>query len=221
MSSTRSISAGVIGFGVGEVEAQAVGCDQRALLGDVIAEHLAQRLVQEVGRRVVLADGAAASMIDLERQRRANLERALIDRAGMHEQVACLLLRLGDAERDPLAAHHAGIADLAAGLAVERRLVQDHSAGLALLEGLDLLAVLDQRRDHAFGALGSRSPGTRWRPAFSRRANHTASVAASPEPDHDARAFSFCFSIAALKPSVSTAMPRGLSASCVRSRGKP
>ena len=36
---------------VAEVEAQPVGRDQRALLLDVVAEHLAQRPVQEVGRR--------------------------------------------------------------------------------------------------------------------------------------------------------------------------
>jgi hypothetical protein len=51
--------------------------------------------------------------------------------------------------------------------------------------------------------------------------NHNVSVAASPDPAHDARAFSRWRSMAALKPSVSTAIPRGLSASWVRSIGKP
>ena len=37
----------------------------------------------------------------------------------------------------------------------------------------------------------------------------------------DARAVARCFSIAALKPVTSTPMPRGRSASCVRSSGKP
>ena len=85
-------------LGMREVEAQPVGRDQRALLRDVIAEHLAQRLVQQMRRRMVRADGAAARMIDLERERRADLERALLDRAGMHEHVAGLLLGVGDAE---------------------------------------------------------------------------------------------------------------------------
>ena len=39
-----------------EVEAQPVGRDQRALLRDVIAQHLAQRLVQQMRRRMVAAD---------------------------------------------------------------------------------------------------------------------------------------------------------------------
>ena len=47
-------------LGVAEVEAQAVGRDQRALLRHVRAEPAAQRLVQQVGRRVVGADGGAA-----------------------------------------------------------------------------------------------------------------------------------------------------------------
>ena len=51
--------------------------------------------------------------------------------------------------------------------------------------------------------------------------NHWASLAASPEPDQEARASAFCFCIAAEKPSVSTVIPRALSASCVRSSGKP
>ena len=85
-------------LGMREVEAQPVGRDQRALLRDVIAEHLAQRLVQQMGRRMVGADGAAPRVIDLEQQRGADLERALLDRAEMDEQVAGLLLRVGDAE---------------------------------------------------------------------------------------------------------------------------
>jgi hypothetical protein len=44
-----------------EVEAQPVGRDQRALLRDVIAEHLAQRLVQQMGRGMVGADRARRS----------------------------------------------------------------------------------------------------------------------------------------------------------------
>ena len=56
-------------LGMREVEPQPVGRDQRALLRDVVAEHLAQRLVQQMGRRMVRADGAAAGVIDIERQR--------------------------------------------------------------------------------------------------------------------------------------------------------
>src|SRR5579871_1552301 len=62
----------------------------------------------------------------------------------MHEHVAVLLLRIGDLEAHAVATHDAGVADLAAGLTVERRLVEDDSADLALAES----------GDDAFGALG-------------------------------------------------------------------
>ena len=56
-----------------EIEAQPVRRDQRALLRDVVAEHLAQRLVQQMRGRMVAPDRAAAGMIDVERQRLARL----------------------------------------------------------------------------------------------------------------------------------------------------
>ena len=83
-----------------EVEAQAIGRDQRAALGDVIAEHLPQRLVHQMRRRVMGADRGAACVIDLELQRGAELQRALLHRAEMDEEIAGLLLRIGDAEFD-------------------------------------------------------------------------------------------------------------------------
>src|SRR5262245_32009457 len=104
--------------------------------------------------RVVLADGAAASVVDLERERGAALERAFLHRAGVHEEIAGLLLGVGDAEAHAVAGYHAGVADLAAGLAIERGLVDDHRAGFALAERSDFPAVLDQRRDHTLGDLG-------------------------------------------------------------------
>src|SRR5437773_453610 len=93
-------------------------------------------------------------MIDFELQRGAYFQRALLDRADMHEQIARLLLRVGDAELDALARQDAGIADLAAGLRVEWRLVQHDRAALAALQAVGILAVLHQRRHHALGALG-------------------------------------------------------------------
>src|SRR5688572_32059779 len=103
---------------------------------------------------MILSYGTPTRMIDLERKRGAGLQRALLDRADVHEQVAPLLLSVGDTEAHAVASHHAGVADLAAGFAVERRLVDDDSAALAPAERGCLLAILDQRRHHAFGGLG-------------------------------------------------------------------
>ena len=49
---------------VREVEAQVVGRDQRALLAHVVAQHRAQRGVQQVGRGVVAPDGLPALAVD-------------------------------------------------------------------------------------------------------------------------------------------------------------
>ena len=137
-----------------EVEAQPVRRHQRAALGDVIAEHLPQGLVQQMGGGVIGADRAAPGMIDFEQERGARLHRALLDSAEMHEEIARLLLGVGDAKPHALAAHQPGIADLAAGLSIKRRLVQNNRAVLARLEASDLLAVPDQRTGHAFGGFG-------------------------------------------------------------------
>src|SRR5690242_21272182 len=104
-------------------------------------------------RGMVLADRRAARMIHFEEQRVAGLDAALLHRHRVRPEVAALLLRVGDGEPDALAAHLAGVADLAAGLAVERRLVDDDEARVAGLELLDLAAVLDQSGDDALGAL--------------------------------------------------------------------
>ena len=91
---------------------------------------------------MVAADRAAAGVIDIERERGAGFQRALLDGAGMHEQIAGLFLRIGDAEAQAVGRHGSGIADLSAGLAVERGLVEDDRAGLALAERCHFLAVL-------------------------------------------------------------------------------
>ena len=113
-----------------EVEAQAIRRHQRAALRDVIAEHLPQRLVQQMRRRVMGADRGPSGMIDFELQRRCpSFSVPCSTVAEMHEEIAGLLLRIGDAELDALADQHAGVADLAAGLRIERRLVQNDRAG--------------------------------------------------------------------------------------------
>ena len=63
-SSTWAISSGADRLVVAEVEAQPVGRHQRALLLDVVAQHLAQGPVQQVGGGVVAADGVAALDVD-------------------------------------------------------------------------------------------------------------------------------------------------------------
>ncbi len=97
-----------------EIKPQPIRRHQRTALRDVIAEHLPQGFVQQMRRGVMRTDRRAPRMIHFQRQRGARLQRAQFDGAEMHEQIAGLLLRIGDPELDALADHHAGVADLAA-----------------------------------------------------------------------------------------------------------
>src|SRR6266702_5021449 len=105
-------------------------------------------------RGVMGADRRAPGVIDLEQQGGARLQRALLYRAQMHEEIAGLLLHIGNTECDAIAGEHTGVADLAAGLRVKRRLVRHDRAAFAGLEAIDLVTVLYERSDYAFGALG-------------------------------------------------------------------
>ena len=126
-SSISRICSGVTGLVVAEVEAQPVGRDERALLLHVVAEHLAQRPVQDVGAGVVAADRVAA------RRRRSRRVRLLTGRdlavgdardvavqAGQRV-VSCRAPRPGPVS----VVIRAGVADLTAGLGVEGRAVED------------------------------------------------------------------------------------------------
>src|SRR5271168_924747 len=93
-------------------------------------------------------------MVDLKLQRRARLERALLDGAEMHKEIAGHLLGIGDAEPHTLAGHDAGVADLAAGFRVERRLVQNDRTALACLELVDLATIFHQGAHDAPGGFG-------------------------------------------------------------------
>ncbi len=133
---------------MGEIESEAPGLDQRALLRHVGPQHLAERLVQEMGRRMVRAGCRAPRVVDLKLDGVADIERSLLDHALMEEETVQLLLRVLDLEDGILALHEpATVADLTAGLSVERGLVDDDDAALALFQRLDARAVLDESDD--------------------------------------------------------------------------
>ncbi len=84
-----------------------------------------QGVVQEVGRRVGAADrvcGASASTSASTFS--LTVTRPSDDLADVQDEVV-LLLGVEHLEGEPLAADRAGVADLAAGLAVERRAIED------------------------------------------------------------------------------------------------
>ena len=110
---------------VAEVEAQAVGGDQAALLGDVLTKAMAERGVEQVRRAVVRPRGAAAVLVDLLMERVA--DRDAPDRPAHRQDVqfAELLGRVGDIPAEASwVADLARVADLPAALGVEGRLVK-------------------------------------------------------------------------------------------------
>ena len=119
-----------------EVEAQPIGRDQRAFLRDVIAEHLHERVIEQVCRRLVRADLLAARVVDLELDRVADCERAGLDLADQDERVTARLLGVVDPDLRAPRQDDACVADLAAGLGVERRLIErdrDVRAGIGVI----------------------------------------------------------------------------------------
>src|SRR5690606_25952203 len=92
-------------------------------------------------------------MIDQQRQRLAQLETACGDADLMGED-AVEFLRVSDGGGNALATDVAAIADLATAFAVEGRLIEYDEAVLAGSEGIDFLAVLEQRLDLALRTFG-------------------------------------------------------------------
>src|SRR6202046_368753 len=71
----------------------------------------------------------------------------------MHDEVAEFLARVGHFGAKAGRGDFPDVADLAAGLAVERRLVEDQRPALARIERLDFNAILDDRAYDALGGL--------------------------------------------------------------------
>ncbi len=129
-----------------EIETQTLGADQRALLLHVIAERQTQRLVKQVGSRVVAHGRLTQRGVHLGRERLAHGQTAL-DHDAFVEMMPGLLAGIGDLETAATGLQVAGIPHLAAGLAVERRAIQHHDALLAFLERVEGIALsIDDRR---------------------------------------------------------------------------
>ena len=109
--------------------------------------------MQQMGGRVIGPDRRAARVIDRELERDPGADFAFLDDAFMHEEVAELLLRIGDAKAHAGGAHDAGVADLTAGLAIKRRLIENDRSRSRRAEPIGRASVPDDRRDDAFRPL--------------------------------------------------------------------
>jgi hypothetical protein len=124
-----------------EVEAQPIRRDERPRLLYVRTEHLAQRPVQHMGRGVIAADAVAADAVDRGRDGVAFGDAPLPQDRVVHDHAGSPVARIGHLEFARRGNDRAGIADLAAGLGVERRAVE---------HDLDPVTVTRQRDDGCF-----------------------------------------------------------------------
>ena len=109
----------------------------------MVAQPVAQRLMQEMGGRVIGAQTPPPVVVNQQFDRRAGAHFALVDAAGMDEQIADLALGISDREGEPLrAGNPSRVTDLAARFPVKWRLVDDQRAFLAGGQSIDLGAGL-------------------------------------------------------------------------------
>ena len=138
------------GFKMGEVESQFVRVDQRALLGNVLAQNIAQRRVQQVRGRVVALGTFTAGMINPRIYFQAGEQLTLNQGADM-QVVIPFFAGVGYLEAATAPGQQAGITHLATGLRVERRALQYHHTLITSFR-VTLFAV-DQHRADTFMAI--------------------------------------------------------------------
>ena len=125
-----------------------VGADPGALLDGLLAQSLAQGLVQEVGGRVVAGDLAPPRAVHGCRDLIAGLQHAHDHGSEVRDHALGRTLGVLDSNPAAGSGELPGVADLAAGLRVEGRGVQ---------EDLDLVALGDLRNVVARAAQGQHS----------------------------------------------------------------
>ena len=163
-------------FERGEIEAQPVGRHQRPGLLRLFAEHRPQRAVQEMGRRVIAANRRPPFGVDLGPRRLARSHEPFGDDAAVNVDVRSWLEGIVDVDQPGVGADPAGVPDLAARLAVERRAVQDHLDRVTRFRLLDRSVRADEPEDPRVGSRSPRSRGTRSAPAPDRRRPRRASA---------------------------------------------
>ena len=109
-----------------EVEAQVIGRDQRARLGHVRAEHLAERGVQQMSPRVMLAQALAARRLHADGHVLALAEAASAHADVVHEELRPAVVRVHDLAAAVAPDQRGGVAHLTTGLGVGRRAIEDH-----------------------------------------------------------------------------------------------
>ena len=116
-----------------EVEAQVAFLVERATLGSLVAEHLVQGGVDDVGTGVCLLTVAAALHVNLCHNIGTDVSLTLAHDGAVNAQALDGLLNVLDVNDEAVTGNHTGVGCLATGLGVERGFVQDD---LDLVAGL-------------------------------------------------------------------------------------
>ena len=132
---------------VREVEPQTVGRDERARLLDMVAQHLDQRRLQNMRGGVVAGDERTAALVDFRVHVVVLANGARGDNARVRGKIRLGLGGVFDLDGAVLVEDGARVADLAAHLSVERRLVEDDGDLVALVCLVDDLPVDDEVDD--------------------------------------------------------------------------
>ena len=101
-----------------EVETEPIGCDQRACLVGVVADHLTKRPVEDVGARVVLTKPLSSVVVDLGSDFLSNLDVTVRDGPPMSMDSAQRESRVSYGNDPCLRRDGAGVAQLTSGLTV-------------------------------------------------------------------------------------------------------
>ena len=76
-----------------EIEPQPIGSDQRTFLRHVIAKHLTQGLMQEMGGGMISPDIATAVVVNLEAERVTHFHYVIFDLNVVHKEITSLFVR--------------------------------------------------------------------------------------------------------------------------------
>ena len=130
---------------IGVVESQTIGCDKRSRLLHGVAEDIFQCLMQQMRRGVIGSCIEARRFGDGCANRCAMGQVTFVDSNSRHDEFTDRLLCIDNGGASALPLEGSGIADLSAGLGIERRRRQSHVAFAAVMEYIALLAVDDDR----------------------------------------------------------------------------
>ena len=136
---------------VAEIEAADLIIHQGTGLMDMIAQDLLQCLLQQVAGGVVAHDAHAAVFIHGGGDGIAHLEGAVGNGADMNEVAGAGFAGIGDGKDILAAGDGAAIAHLAAHFGIEGGAGENDLGGIALTDGFDPLALIDDTEDLAFG----------------------------------------------------------------------